>query len=347
MADNPLSGFKKLPTWGKIAVGVGGIGVVYFAYKQHQASAQNASSSTNSSAIDPLTGMPYSQDNTVDPATGMTYLAEAQQYGSVSAAESAYSSGLTGSYYGGGYPSAGYTGGSFSGYLGNNTVSETYTTNAQWAQAVESGLTNIGYSSTDVAGAIGYYLAGVPLTATQATIVYDALAEYGEPPQGAPAIQVTSGSSTASSGSTGNNSGSSSSSGNSSSSSGSGSSSSSSGNNNSGWGNSGSSSGNSGSGSPNPPQNVPHAPWTSPPNIYGHANGSEVVVTWGTVGSATAYRIQINKPNGGIWYDKWTSGTSAVFDIAPMRGTYRFKVLAANPAGEGPWSAWKSVTVTQ
>lgn len=196
---NPLDAFKKLPTWGKVAVIGGGVGVTWFAWKQHTAAQAASSSSTNPSATDPLTGLPYSEDNTTDPITGMTYLAEAQQYGSVSAAESAYASGTTGQYYNSGYGSTG-TLGSY-GYVGNSTTSETYTTNAQWAQAVEAGLTDIGYSSTDVAGAIGYYLSGVPLTSTQATIVYDAIAEFGQPPTGAPSITLT-GSSTATTGNT-------------------------------------------------------------------------------------------------------------------------------------------------
>jgi hypothetical protein len=91
---------------------------------------------------------------------------------------------------------------------------------------------------------------------------------------------------------------------------------------------------------------TPHAPWTSPPNIIGRANGSQIVFTWGTVGGATSYRFQIAEPNGQLWYDKTTTAQSATFDVAPMRGTYHFKIAAVNSAGQGPWSAVKTVTVT-
>jgi hypothetical protein len=174
---NPFSG---LSTGEKIAVALGGAGVAWFAIKQHQ-----SSSAASSSAIDPLTGLPASQDNQPDPVTGEAYLAEAQQYGSVSAAEQALSgSGLSGGYYG--------TGGS--GLIGTstgaslvpaNTVQGTaYATNAAWAQAVEAGLTDIGYAPTDISAALGRYLSGLSETAAQAGIVQAANAEYGPPPVG-------------------------------------------------------------------------------------------------------------------------------------------------------------------
>ena len=168
----------------------GGSGVaIWFAYKQHKASsASSASSATDPSAIDPVTGLPYSQDNQIDPLTGMTYLAEAQEYGSVSAAEQATAgeasddlstaddsglSDLTGTS----------TGTSLEAVPGG------YATNAAWAQAVTAGLSDIGYSSTDVAAALGMYLGGLPLSTladgvSSASIVSAALAEYGPPPVG-------------------------------------------------------------------------------------------------------------------------------------------------------------------
>lgn len=67
----------------------GGSGLaIWFAYKQHKAS-QAASSASSPSAINPVTGLPYSEDNQIDPLTGQAYLQEAQEYGSVSAAEQA------------------------------------------------------------------------------------------------------------------------------------------------------------------------------------------------------------------------------------------------------------------
>lgn len=180
MADNALSGLKSLPTWGKWAIGIGGLGAVYFAYKQHTNSSAAGSASTGN---DPLTGMPYSQDNSIDPLTGQTYLAEAQQYGSVSAAEAAYSSynGSALGSYGPGVPASSYytsNGGTTTG------TGVSYPDNATWSQAVEAGLSDIGYSQTDVAAALGRYLGRLSLTPAQAQIIYAALAEYGNPPSG-------------------------------------------------------------------------------------------------------------------------------------------------------------------
>lgn len=171
---------KTVSTPVAVAVGGGSLVAIWFAWKQHKAS--QASSSTSPSAIDPVTGLPYSQDQQIDPLTGMAYLAEAQQYGSVQAAENAvagqssldYSNASSGYGYGSGTGSSGSSGSSSTGY----------TSNAAWAQAVEAGLTDIGYASTDVAAALGRYLAGLSLTSDQATIVQAAIAEYGPPPVG-------------------------------------------------------------------------------------------------------------------------------------------------------------------
>lgn len=174
---------KTISTPAAVAIGGGSLVAIYFAYKQHKAS-QAASSSTSASSIDPVTGLPYSEDNQVDPLTGETYLAEAQQYGSVSAAESA-AAGSSAMDYSNASNGYGYGYGSGSGSPGSSSGSGTgYSSNAAWAQAVEAGLTDIGYSSTDVAAALGRYLAALSLTSDQATIVQAAIAEYGPPPVG-------------------------------------------------------------------------------------------------------------------------------------------------------------------
>ncbi len=190
---NPLDSFKKLSTGGKVAVAGGGLAAVYlvYRYKKNQ-SAATSSAASNPAAIDPVTGLPYSEDNTVDPLTGQAYLAEAQQYGSVSAAEAALSAAGSGYGYGssggGGYgysSSYGAAGTSTGSGLATDTTQGTsYASNAAWAQAVEAGLTTIGYSATDISAALGRYLGNLPETAAQATIVEAAIAEYGPPPTG-------------------------------------------------------------------------------------------------------------------------------------------------------------------
>lgn len=203
MADISILG-RKVSPWAAGAVGVGGVAVTWYAIRQHQASsaASAVSSPASSSAIDPVTQLPYSQDNQVDPATNMTYLQEAEEYGSVAAAEQA----MTGAGIGAaGYYGAGYPYGNYAGVPQNiTTVSGTeYATNAAWAQAVEAGLTDIGYSSTDVASALGRYLGRLPETSAQAGIVQAAIAEYGPPPVGTYTVIMQSSTGSTGSGNTG------------------------------------------------------------------------------------------------------------------------------------------------
>lgn len=90
---------KKLPTWSYFAI-AGGAGLVYYLYKQHSANSAASSAaapSTNSGAIDPLTGAPYqpgvgslapsasgsassSTDpfQAIDPSTGVSYAQDIQ-----------------------------------------------------------------------------------------------------------------------------------------------------------------------------------------------------------------------------------------------------------------------------
>ena len=172
----------------------GGAGLVLVIYLYRRGSA-GGGSGANASAIDPITGLPYSQDAQVDPLTGMTYLAEAQQYGSVSAAEAAISSG---SAYGAGFVGSGGGGSSnYSGTAGYPTLNvggsapqgNGFATNSQWSQAVTTGLVGLGYSATDVAAALGLYFQSQPLGiapdgVSYATIIQAAVAEFGPPPVG-------------------------------------------------------------------------------------------------------------------------------------------------------------------
>lgn len=177
--------------WQVATVGIGGALVTYLIWRQHKAGAAGSSA-----ASDP---------NQVDPVTGLTDAQDIAQYGSVAAADAAMSPGAgtgTASY---GYGSVG--GGSSYGPVGSygTTLGVTsgggYASNAAWAQAVETGLVDIGYTSTDTASAVGRYLGGLSLTPDQQNIINVALAEYGPPPSGAlPIIAAAQG--TATSGST-------------------------------------------------------------------------------------------------------------------------------------------------
>jgi len=197
---------REIPRWVAIASAIGGLVAVYFAYRQYENSKTASAASTNPSAIDPVTGLPYSEDSTIDPLTGMAYLAEAQEYGSVSAAEQAVSA-ENASTLSSEYSTAGSTGdlgttGTTSGTVTTEVPASGYTTNAQWVAAATAGLEALGYSASDVNAALSAYLANLPETATQAGITQTALNEYGPPPVGSYTIVMASSTTTASAGST-------------------------------------------------------------------------------------------------------------------------------------------------
>jgi Fibronectin type III domain len=199
MASFDIAGHK-VPRWAAFA-GVGAVvvgGVLYFKNRNSSSSSSSTGTAANSSATDPVTGLPYSEDDQIDPATGLTYLSEAEQYGSVAAAEAAVGAGYGGvSDTGEGYSGEAYGEPTYTTAEGS---SETYATNAEWAAAVQAGLPSItGDSSSDVATAVANYLAGLPLTTTQANDIQVALAEFGPPPTGSYSIIAASSSSGATS----------------------------------------------------------------------------------------------------------------------------------------------------
>ena len=189
--ENPLSG---LPKWGQISVVGGGVLVVYLAYRNHKASTSSGTSSGTSgdtsastaAAIDPASGLAL---DSIDPVTGQQVQAEIQQYGSVSAADSIYEQ--DGSLNGFAYDSGTLTGSPYSTTTGSTETGSNYANNAQWSQAAQQGLTEIGYSATDVAAALGDYLNNIPMSPAYASIVNTALAEYDNPPVGTYTIKIS------------------------------------------------------------------------------------------------------------------------------------------------------------
>jgi hypothetical protein len=174
------------------AVGIGGAAIGGFALVQHHkktgswspfASGTAATAATGATGTDPVTGLPYSEDDTTDPITGQQYLAEAEQYGSVAAAEASVSAFGQSTASGSGIPVNPASPAS-AGSINTPVGSSVYTSNAAWAQAATAGLTDVGYSGTDVATALGDYLTQTPLTPAQATLVNTAIAEYGPAPIG-------------------------------------------------------------------------------------------------------------------------------------------------------------------
>lgn len=142
--------FKNLSRPQMYAVGIGGAAIGGYAlYAHHKktgswspfATGTAATASTGATGTDPVTGLPYTQDGETDPITGEGYLQEAQQYGSVAAAEAAVSawgqSTATGSGIGVN-PASPASSGSINTPVGTSV----YTSNAAWAQAATAGLTD-------------------------------------------------------------------------------------------------------------------------------------------------------------------------------------------------------------
>lgn len=102
----------------------------------------------------------------------------------------------TGSAYGYGSDTAGLFGytdpasGTIISGAGGSTLLAGPSTNSQWSQQVQGMLVQAGYSSVDVAAAVGHYLVGTTMTAQQWEIVQAGIALEGQPPQGAPAPHI-------------------------------------------------------------------------------------------------------------------------------------------------------------
>lgn len=161
-----MTGTVKLPGIGPVKKGyayAGGAAVLvivgYAYYKRRQSGSPTASTTTDTSNIDPATGFPYG---------------------------SAQDTAALGGAYGGFGP---YNPPPPPAPGGPPPI----TTNAEWAQEVTSGLQGIGWSAETVAEALGVYLARKDLTRAQATIVQVAVAEYGPPPVGSYQIKVGGG----------------------------------------------------------------------------------------------------------------------------------------------------------
>jgi hypothetical protein len=192
---------KKISIVAAGATIVGSIVAIYLVWKNHENNAAS-SSSTNPNAIDPVTGLPYSEDSTIDPLTGMSYLSEAQEYGSVAAAEQAVSAESAETEESEDLADEDDLTGTGTTSTVSAVPSSGYTTNAQWVAAATAGLEDLGYSASDVTAALSAYLASVPETSAQATITDTALAEYGPPPVGSYTVILASSTTTASAGST-------------------------------------------------------------------------------------------------------------------------------------------------
>lgn len=198
---NPLDAFKGLKPWQQLAVVGGGaaavVGVVIYKKRASAKSATPAtatpaassapvSTSTQGEIEDPTTGQ-YYPDTAVDPETGISYEVEITEYGSVQGAEAAYAGTQDQAALQGETPQeyVEQTG----EYAPEASAGAAVTTNAQWMSEVESGLSEQGYTASDIGQGIAAYFAGKPLgTSSDGTSLYTmmnlAVSEYGPPPTG-------------------------------------------------------------------------------------------------------------------------------------------------------------------
>ncbi len=135
-------------------------GIAY--YRSKKTAAANAASVAQAGAT------------TTDPATGYPY--GSAEDAAALAAQAGYNDGTGYGYgYGGSYPYSTSTPG---------TIQTGFTSNAAWAQAYESYATqNLNADAATVAAALGKYLTGQSLTNDQLSVVEQAIAFQGIPPQ--------------------------------------------------------------------------------------------------------------------------------------------------------------------
>lgn len=76
----------------------------------------------------------------------------------------------------------------YAGSTTDATSADRIDTNAEWTNRAVELLSNAGYEPTTVYSALGDYLANVPLTSAELTIVRAALAAVGNPPVGGPYV---------------------------------------------------------------------------------------------------------------------------------------------------------------
>lgn len=193
---NPFDAFKDLKPWQQGAVAIGGLGVVGVVIWQHQkakktpaipvgtpaAAAASGVASAAGEVQDPTTGDQYPID-AIDPNSGLPYGQEIAEYGSVSAADTATGAGYQAA-------SQGVTPQEYVEQTGGTPgVGATVTTNAQWMAEVETGLSEQGYSASDIGQGLAAYFASKPLgTSSEGTNLFTmmnlAISEYGPPPTG-------------------------------------------------------------------------------------------------------------------------------------------------------------------
>jgi hypothetical protein len=304
MADVKVPGLGHMKKGYVIAIAGGGLVIAVYIYRKQKATnaATNAAATTLATTGGQLNGYPW--DGTVgnsadpqseDPTTSMTYAQEAAEgtgvYTSASGA-------------GASTPLAGLSGVTTT----STSASSAPTTNSAWAQQATANLVSIGYASTDVAAALGQYLASLPLTAAQQNIVQVALAEDGPPPVGSFSIITTGPTPTPAPTPTPTP---------------------------------------TPSPSPTPTP-TPSGGGTKPGAITGlrlvSKTANAVTLAWNAASGATHYNIAYGYPSVSQFHTT-SNGPSVTIGFAAGHGSdYHFQVTAQNAAGNGPYSTPLIVT---
>lgn len=156
--------------WAIAGVAVLG-GILAVAYYRHARNASaTAAAATDATAPDP---------NAVDPNTGLTYGEEAAGVASGTLAGAATPFGDTSGIVG--YDAQGNP--IYTDQVGYGPA-PSFVNNGAWAQAAEQYLVSTtGADAGVVAAALGAYIEGQPLTEAQASVVRQAQAFFGQPPQ--------------------------------------------------------------------------------------------------------------------------------------------------------------------
>lgn len=175
----------KLPGIGPVKKGyaIAGVGIaggilIYAYWRRTKAKAADATTptdagSTPSAAIDPSTGLPYSQES---GGSGVGY--GQPNYG-----------GYGGGSYGNNGSYCPYGTDMYGNCLAAPTGAKAYgayTNNSDWAAAAEDALTNTGITLATASTAITRVLGGLSVTSAQKAIFLQAIGLLGQPPQGYP-----------------------------------------------------------------------------------------------------------------------------------------------------------------
>ena len=180
----PLLGDVPKKTAVLVTIGAAGLGIVVYlrarsaAQSAASAGSTDATATSDTSGIDPATGIPYDQESgnsyydsgAIDPSTGVPY-ADESGYGGVGSTDS-------------GYDAAGYPIGSAADLAWQQEQDTGISTNEQWLEQAISGA--VPGSPDTIQAALSGVLGGLTVTTAQRNLFLEAVGILGQPPQGYP-----------------------------------------------------------------------------------------------------------------------------------------------------------------